>query len=579
MRRSGAWLAVRALEKIGVRHTFGIPGVHNTELYDELRKSKRITPILVTHEQGAAFMAEAIGRTSETIGCLAIVPAAGMAYAMAGIGEAYLDGVPLLVVSGGIRRDSGRHYQLHQIDQMKVLDGITKAAFLVERHEDVVPRIYEAYAIATSGEPGPVFVELSGDLLMFRGEARTIPPFVASYQPPEPADEEVERAAEILQTSDKPGIYVGWGARFATTSVAALAERLGSPVSTTMQGLSVFPHDHPLHAGMGFGQAAVPAARKAFAGVDCLLAVGVRFAELATASYGLPVPERLIHVDINPEVFHKNYRAELAIESDAALFAKQLLGVLETSERPPATRRREEVQTVIASEKEAFRTAWATGGAKGKVNPGVFFPELRRQLDRDAYLVLDDGNHTFLAAEQMPIYESRHLISPTDFNCMGYAVPAAIGVKFANQKSQVAAIVGDGAFMMTGLEILTASTFRLGVIFFVFHDGELGQISQFQHLPLGYKTCTVIGDLRVAGVASATGAAYLAMPDNGAVPGVIAEAVRLSSAGSTVIVDVAIDYSRKTEFTKGVVKVNLGRFPLGEKLRFLGRAAKRHAIG
>src|SRR5258708_27210727 len=129
MKKTGAWLAVYALEQIGVRYTFGIPGVHNTELYDELNKSERITPILVTHEQCASFMAEAIGRTSGIVACLAIVPAAGMTHAMSGIGEAFLDGVPMLVISGGIRRHSGRHYQLHEIDQQRILQGITKAAF------------------------------------------------------------------------------------------------------------------------------------------------------------------------------------------------------------------------------------------------------------------------------------------------------------------------------------------------------------------------------------------------------------------------------------------------------------------
>ncbi|MCB0680900.1 MAG: thiamine pyrophosphate-binding protein, partial [Saprospiraceae bacterium] len=112
MKRTGAQLVVYALEQLGVRHTFGIPGVHNTELYDALHESEQITPILVTHEGGAAFMADGVSRTSGSIGVLAIVPAAGVTHAMSGIGEAYLDGIPLLVISGGTRRDTGRHYQL-----------------------------------------------------------------------------------------------------------------------------------------------------------------------------------------------------------------------------------------------------------------------------------------------------------------------------------------------------------------------------------------------------------------------------------------------------------------------------------
>ena len=121
MKKTGAWLARYALEQLGIRYTFGMPGVHNTELYDELNNSESIQPIMVTHEAGGAFMADAISRTSDTIGTLVIVPAAGAAYASAGIGEAYLDGGPMLVISGGIRTDIPYPYQLHEIDQQNVL--------------------------------------------------------------------------------------------------------------------------------------------------------------------------------------------------------------------------------------------------------------------------------------------------------------------------------------------------------------------------------------------------------------------------------------------------------------------------
>jgi acetolactate synthase-1/2/3 large subunit len=344
-----------------------------------------------------------------------------------------------------------------------------------------------------------------------------------------------------------------------------------------MQGMSVFPYDHPLHTGMGFGPSAVPAAREAFADCDCLLAIGVRFAELATGSYGLPVPKTLIHADINPSVFDRNYPATVAVESDAALFARALLAALGQAGAEP--RDAAWLKRTIAEEKRAFRESWRGEANDEKVGPGIFFAELEKRLRRDAYVVVDDGNHTFLTAEQLPVYEPQHFISPTDFNCMGYAVPAAIGTKLSHPESQVVAIVGDGAFMMTALEILTAAVNELGCVFFVFHDGELGQIAQFQHIPLKYKTCTTIGDIRFEGVATATGAAYLRMENDHDAGPVIEEALALAAKGAPVIVDVNIDYSRKSEFTKGVVKVNLGRFPLGEKLRFIGRAVKRHTIG
>ncbi len=575
MKKTGAWLAVYALEQIGVRYTFGIPGVHNTELYDELSQSERITPILVTHEQCASFMADAISRTTDTIGCCAIVPAAGMTHAMSGIGEAYLDGIPLLVISGGIRRDSGRHYQLHDIDQQRVLDGITKAAFLVKRHDEVIPTIYKAFEIATSGEPGPVFVELSGDVQLFTGEVDDLPVYRRQWTPPEPGPG-INHAARLIAAAKKPGIYLGWGAREATDRAIELAELLGAPVSTTLQGLSVFPANHPLHTGMGFGPSAVPAARKAFDGCDCLIAVGLRFAELATGSYGMPIPENLIHIDINPEVFNKNYPARVAIEADAEQALEALLGALKTE--IGTSRDSTELQAMIRREKEAFMRSWTERINAERVTPGIFFRELRSRLADDAYVVVDDGNHTFLTAELFPVHRSKHLISPTDFNCMGYCVPATIGVKLTHPDNQVAAIVGDGAFLMTGLEIVTASRLGLGAVFCVFNDGELAQISQFQQIPLNRKTCTVLGEVNLEGVAMATGAAYLKMNNDHEIAPIIGRALEVAREGRPVIVDIRIDYSRKSEFTQGVVKVNLGRFPFSQKLRFIGRAIKRHLL-
>ena len=577
MKRTGARLAVYALEQIGVKYTFGIPGVHNTELYDELNKSKQITPVLVTHEGCGAFMAEAISRTSDSIGCLAIVPAAGLTHALSGIGEAFLDGIPLMVISGGIRRDSGKHYQLHDVDQQRILDGITKAAFLVTKHADVVPTIFQAYDIATSGEPGPAFVELAGDLQVFPGEVSELQTYRPTRRLPPVDPDLIKQAIEVIKSSKRPGLYLGWGACNATAPAIELAEFLGAPVATTLQGLSVFPGNHPLHAGMGFGASAVPAARKAFEGCDCLIAVGVRFAELATGSYGMSIPGKLIHIDINPAVFNKNYRSTVAIEADADEGIRALVAELKQS----GARQRDAsvLKQIIRNEKDSFFRSWTEKTNDKRVTPGVFFRELRKRLPDDAYLIVDDGNHTFLAAELFPVHQSKHFISPTDFNCMGYCVPATIGVKLTHPERQVVGIVGDGAFMMTALEIITATRLGLGAVFCVFNDGELAQISQLQEIPLNRKTCTVLGDLKVEGIATATGAAYIRIQNDSGVEGALDEALKISASGRPVIVDVMIDYSRKSEFTKGIVKVNLGRFPLDQKLRFIGRAIKRHILG
>jgi acetolactate synthase-1/2/3 large subunit len=561
-----------------VRHTFGIPGVHNTEIYDELAKSSSILPVLVTHEGGGAFMADAVSRSGSSLGTLVIVPAAGVTHAASGIAEAFLDGIPMLVIAGGIRRDTGRRYQLHDVDQHALLKPITKGTWLVERHADVIPTIYEAVRVATSGEPGPVFVEIPVNLQLLTGEAGATPAYTGPVEPTIACkDEELAEAARLLAAAQSPAIFVGWGAVDASGYVAALAERLGAPVTTTLQGVSAFPASHPLHAGFCLGRAGVPAVENALRNCDCLLAVGTRFGEIATGSYGWEPPANLVHVDVNPRVFSANYPARVALEGDARLVLRKLAAALEAT--PPADERRARVAAGIATDKAAYRDEWRAHDPQGRVNPATFFDALRRHLADDATLVVDDGNHTFLAAELFPVHRPRGFLSPTDFNCMGYCVPATIGAKLARPQAQVVGIVGDGAFRMTGLELATATAQGLGVVVFVFNDGELAQIAQAQEIPYNRKTCTVLGPLDVGGVAQATGASFERMADDGEVDAAIARALATAQGGRPVLVEVSVDYTKHTRFTDGIVKTNLERFDWPTKARLVGRALWRRVTG
>ncbi|PJZ68132.1 acetolactate synthase large subunit [Leptospira perolatii] len=577
MKRSGASLAVFALEQIGVKYTFGIPGVHNTELYDELNNSKSITPVLVTHECGAAFMADAVSRSSDSIGTLVIVPAAGTTHALSGIGEAFLDGIPMLIISGGVRTDSGKKYQLHQLDQMLLLKGITKKAYYVKEHREIIPTIYEAYKTATTDECGPVFIEIPVNIQLFQGTVDSLPKFQPETRKAEIDKKSISRACTLLSESKSPGIFVGWGAREATDELIRISELLNAPVATTLQGLSVFPANHPNHVGMGFGAYSVPAGEAAFSDCDCLLAIGTRFSEIPTGSFSMKVPKNLIHVDIQPEVFSKNYPATEAIEGDAKAVLEKLIAELEKDKSLP--KKKDSVGNLIRDKKENYSREWKSHNVPDRINPYLFFRGLRAQMQESDTLIVDDGNHTFLAAELYPVYYPKTFFSPTDFNSMGYCVPAAIGAKMAAPKKKVAGVVGDGAFLMTGLELITATVHSLGVVLFVFYDGELSQISQGQEIPYSRKTCTILGELKLEGIATATGAAYFSLNSNDSIEKTIREAFQLAETGRPVIVDVKIDYSKRTRFTQGVVKANLGRFPLGEKFRFIGRALLRKITG
>ncbi len=571
VKKTAAFLLRHALEQIGVRFTFGIPGVHNLEIYDELASSDSIEPVLVTHEMCGSFMADAVSRSSDHIGTLVVVPAAGITHSSSGIGEAFLDGIPMLVISGGIRTDLDKGYQLHDVDQQALLAPITKATFRVHDYREVIPTVYEAYRIATTGEPGPVYIEIPANLQLLTGEVDELP----SYQPshPKPADQQaINEAARNLADATRPGLFVGWGARHAKEQIAQISELLGAPVATTLQGLSTLAGTHPMHTGMGTGPSSVPAAQNAFAQCDCMLAVGTRFAEICTGSYGMQPPSNLIHVDINPNVFDVNYPSALSIEGDAKEVLTHLLAELERivgTERDSSA-----LAAAIAKDKQTYRKQWLDHDSKDRVNPAALFDEINRQLDRDAVIACDDGNHTFLAAELLTIPEDGLFISPTDFNCMGYCVPATVAAKLVNPGKQVIGIVGDGAFLMSAMELLNASARKLGIVVLVFNDGELSQIAQAQEIPYNRKTCTIVPSPDYEALAKAIGCAFVRISDNSEVVTGIANAFEQGRQGP-VLVDVRIDYSKRTQFTEGTLKTTVKRFDLPSKARIVSRALWR----
>lgn len=599
MQKTAAQLTVYALEQLGITHTFGIPGVHNTELYDALAHAKHITPMLVTHEQGGAFIAEGMSRVAThnrhfaknplsqhrvgNIGTLMLVPAAGLTHAASGIGEAYLGGVPMLILTGGIRQDTPFKYKLHDVDQLEVAKGFTKAAFRITSNNEVVDTIFNAYHLATSGVPAPVLVEIPVDLQLFPSEVSepiTWAKWQQQHTKPTLSNEAIKNldlAVEKLLNAKQVGLFVGYGARLVKDELVAIAELLNAPVATTLQGLSSFPHEHPLHAGFGFSPSAVPSARNAIAKCDTLLTIGAKFAEIPTGSFGLGglMPKTHLHFDIDHAVIGANYATDIGVVGDAIDTIPLLLQKLKAKIQPQQLTLTGNMAEKIAHDKAEYRKTWYKADRKDKVNPIRFFEALRNIMPANSVTVLDDGNHTFLTAELYPIYRDGLLLTPTDYNAMGYAVPAAIGAKLADPSRDVVAIVGDGCFTMTCMEILTAKANRLGILYCVFRDGELSQIAQAQQLPYQQKACTILPSVDFKGVAMATGATYFSVKRNKDLAKTLKQAHALTQKGVPVIVDIAIDYSKQTAFTKGTSATMFKGFDNHNKWRFVKRIIRR----
>ncbi len=652
MKLTGGEIVVRALEAEGIPFTFGIPGTHNIELYDALAASETVRPILVTDEQSASFMADGVWRASGRLGCVNVVPGAGLTHALSGIAEAFMDNIPMLVLGCGIRRDTGLAFQLHDVDQFALVRAVTKAQLRPERGDEIYPAIRTACRIAREGAPGPVFVEIPANLYLFRHEvhlpapdsestagfafgtgggsgspstpptpARThahSPDHVPSRsRPHSPATIDIDRAAELLRRAKRPLLYLGLGAAGAGRDLVRLAEHLDAPVATTFQGKGVFPESHPLFLWPGFGDAAPAFARDIAASCDATLAIGCKFGEVATGSYGIRPPRPLIHVDIDPAVFGRNFETDLAVTADAGAFVSKLLerlgvepATIDThtsnvpvpstvpgaAPAPPATApaRRESARVVpsltqisrdplagaalrmrIRAGHEAAWKEWLSDVGGPGVTPAHLLRSLQQRFGPETVFTADSGNGTFLAMECLRLDAPGKFLAPVDYSCMGYAVPAALGAKLARPDAPVVAVAGDGAFLMTGLELLSAAQYDIAVAVIVLRDRELAQIAQFQDVALNRKVASDVHDYDLARLCEGLGVECLTLASDDDVDAVLERVAAATGEGRPIVVDCAIDYSRKTFFTRGVVKTNLMRLPWPERLRFIARAVGR----
>jgi len=569
MRLTGAELVVRALEDEGIRFAFGIPGTHNIELYDALADSRQVRTVLVTDEQSAGFMADGAWRAAEELACVNLVPGAGLTHALSGIAEAYLDGIPMLVLGCGIRRDLKLAYQLHDVDQLAIAAPVTKAQMRPPAGADIYRTIREACGLARAGRPGPVMVEIPVDQYLFRHEGGELEPPVG----PKPAEldpAEIDRAVDLLGAAGaRPFLYLGWGARSAGAALVALAETLGAPVATTIQGKGVFPESHPLFLWNGFGRSAPPFVRAVAGDCTVTLAIGCRFAEVATGSYSAIPPGPLIHADIDPSVFDRNVPATVRLAADAARVVAPLVARL--GDRHPS--HRQSVEAAIARGRAAVGEKRAGDGAG--VTPARLFGSLQRAFGPDTIYATDSGNGTFLAMEHLRLERPGQFLAPVDYSCMGYAVPAAIGAKLARLDCPVVALPGDGAFLMTGLELLTAASEGAPIATFLLRDGELGQIAQFQATAFRRQTASRLPDYDAGSLAEGMGIEWIRLDRDAELDEAVGFTREVISRGQPILVDTAIDYREPTYFTEGVVRTNLGRLPWKDRLRFVARAIGR----
>jgi thiamine pyrophosphate-dependent acetolactate synthase large subunit-like protein len=465
----GEWV-VRSLAREGVRHVFGIPGIHNLPIYDALLQQSDITHVLARHEQGAAFMADGYARASGAPGVVVVTSGPAATNTLTPLAESYSGSVPVFVImsdiaSSLIGRDLGA---LHEVpNQIDCFRPVTRWAETLQDTAAIPASLATAFELTRTGRPGPVALSIPNDLLFARADA-VIPPSSASRRPPcHVAD--VEAAARRLHTAVRPLIITGGGvvAAGAERELVAVARRLGAPVISTVSGRGVVDERDPLwHSVLPDRRATASALQAA----DVVLAVGTKLGHRSLEKLGvmLGTGQTLVHLDLDPAVIGRALKAEIAVVGDARDGLARLLQAL--GPRAPA----------IGWDRAWLAAVRNDAGPRFTPDVAGAITALRRAVPDDAIVVNDQTGLTYWMEHRFPVYAPRTFLYPTGSAVLGYAVPAAIGAKLARPERAVVAVAGDGGFMFSVAELATAVKYRLPIVFIVVNDDRYGAIKYLQ---------------------------------------------------------------------------------------------------
>lgn len=498
MSDSGAALLCRALSQAGVTHVFGLPGTQNIDLFEELRRAGLRT-VVPTHELAAAFMANGYYRASGKPGVVTTIPGPGFAYVLPALAEAAHDSAGVLYIVEKPAFRSDRRFVLQAIDQHAMAAPLVKRIIDVDRADQVAQATHEAYAATTEGEPGPVMLHVARAALDAAAERNAAPAPTPSKPP---AADAVTAVRARLQAAKKPILFAGQGANGAAADIVKLGEALNAPVLTTRSARGLIPEDHALSVRFDATAEGTTKLNAFLADADLILAIGCKFSQNGAYGFRLAAPENLlVHVDASPAVLNANYPASLSVCADAGAFLAAL-------GRGSLTR-----STWTSSELAAGKTQPAADlepvvGGVSPPTPAAFFAALREAMPREAILVTDTGVHQVLANRHFRVFSPRGFVIPTDFQSMGFGLPAALGAKLAQPDRPVVALIGDGGLLMCGTEIRTAVRERIPLTVVVFNDQAYGQIRNYQHAKFGVEHGTKLQPPDVDTFARSLGATY-----------------------------------------------------------------------
>ena len=537
MKRTGAQIVWDTLEQESVRYVFGYPGGAILPVYDALLDSK-IHHVLVRHEQGAAHMADGYARASGEVGVALATSGPGATNLVTGIATAMMDSSPLVCITGQVSSRVLGTDAFQETDITGVTLPITKHNFLVTRTEQIAPTIRRAFAIARSGRPGPVLVDITKDAQQGATDyERDETPIEIRARGPRRSygADDIERAVSLIAAARKPVVLAGRGVMLsgAMPLLRELVEKTGIPVAMTLLGIGGFPATHPLNLGM-MGMHGEAWVNRAIQEADLLIAVGMRFDDRVVgdpSKYALGAKK--IHLEIDPSEINKIIRVDVALVGDLGASLRELLprvssqdlaswhGFIDELKGDTAVR---DIQSLPES---------------GHLYAAHVVSDLWNLTEGNALVVTDVGQHQMWEAQYYKHDQPRKLITSGGLGTMGFALPAAIGAKFARPNEEGWVIVGDGGFQMTAAELSTAAQENVKLHVAVINNGYLGMVRQWQEFFYDKRyAATPMKNPDFVKLAEAHGLLGLRVEKRSEIAEVVS---RARSASETVVIDFRVE--------------------------------------
>lgn len=483
---SGAEMVVRSLIDQGVKQVFGYPGGAVLDIYDALQTVGGIDHVLVRHEQGAVHMADGLARATGEVGVVLVTSGPGATNAITGIATAYMDSIPLVILSGQVPSSLIGYDAFQECDMVGISRPVVKHSFLVKSTEEIPTVLKKSFWLAASGRPGPVVIDLPKDILNPANKLPYVYPESVSMRSYNPTIQghkgQIKRALNTLLAAHKPVMYVGGGAITSAceAELLQLAEKLNIPVTSSLMGLGAFPGTHRQAVGM-LGMHGTYEANMTMHNADLIFAVGVRFDDRTTNNLAKYCPNAtVLHIDIDPTSISKTVAADIPIVGDAKQTLQQMLELLAQSEaKQELDSLRDWWQSI---EGWRSRKCLSFDRTSEAIKPQAVIETIWRLTSGDAYVTSDVGQHQMFAALYYPFDKPRRWINSGGLGTMGFGLPAALGVKMALPDETVICVTGDGSIQMNIQELSTALQYDLPVLVLNLNNRFLGMVKQWQDM-------------------------------------------------------------------------------------------------